>query len=271
MCRWVGYSGGSIHLDEVIIKPERSIIDQSLHSHLGETTTNGDGFGIGWYDRLGKPGIYKDILPAWNDPNLISLAEQIKSHLFLAHVRATTGTPIQRTNCHPFQHENWIFVHNGVIRDFDLVKRDLMMQISPKLFPCIQGSTDSEIMFFLAISLGMMDDVKKGVLNMISTIEQVGNKHDIEFPLQMSLGISNGESLFGFRYSTERQSRSLFHSVRIEAIKDLAPRAGRFTNDTRALVSEPVGEIKKAWIPIPESSFIEVHKGEVIIEDLKQD
>lgn len=113
--------------------------------------------------------------------------------------------------------------------------------------------------------------VKKGVSSMVSLVERIGHKHGIEFPMQMSLGISNGESLYGFRYSSEGQSRSLFHSDRIEAIKDLAPKAGRFTIDTRALVSEPVGEIKEAWIPIPESSFIEVNKGEVIIEDLKLD
>ncbi len=268
MCRWLGYSGGSIHLDEVIFKPKVSLIDQSLSSHLGETTTNGDGFGIGWYGNRDKPGIYKDLKPAWNDPNLKALTEQIKSHLFLAHIRATTGTPVQRTNCHPFQYENWIFVHNGIIRDFGLVKRDLMMKIAPELFPYIQGSTDSEIMFFLAISFGIMDDVKKGVLNMISTIEQVGHKHGIEFPLQMTLGISDGESLFGFRYSSERQSRSLFHSVEIDAVRELAPQVDRFTADTRALVSEPLGNIKEAWIPIPESSFVKIHKGEVLIEDL---
>ena len=269
MCRWLAYSGGSIHLDEVIFKPERSLIDQSLHSHLGTTTTNGDGFGIGWYGKRDIPGVYKDILPAWNDGNLRNLTEQIESHLFVAHVRATTGTAVQRTNCHPFQYKNWIFVHNGLIRDFDLIKRDLIIEIAPELFPFIEGSTDSEIMFFLAISLGMMDDVKKGISRMVALVEKIGHKYGIEFPMQMSLGISDGESLFGFRYSSEGQSRSLFHSVRTDAIKELAPNVDRFTEDTRALVSEPMGSVKEAWIPIPESSFVKIHKGEVIIEDFK--
>jgi predicted glutamine amidotransferase len=269
MCRWLAYSGGSIHLDEVIFKPERSLIDQSLHSHLGATTTNGDGFGIGWYGKRDTPGVYKDILPAWNDGNLRTLAEHIESHLFVAHVRATTGTAVQRSNCHPFHYENWLFVHNGVIRDFDVFKRDLIIEIAPDLFPYIQGSTDSEIMFFLAISLGMMDDVKQGVSKMASLIEEIGNKYGIEFPLQMTLGISDGDSLFGFRYSSEKESRTLFHSDRIEAIKDLAPNVERFTEDTRALVSEPLGQIEEAWIPIPESSFVRINRGEVIIEDFK--
>ena len=269
MCRWLAYSGGSISLDEVIFKPERSLIDQSLHSHMGETTTNGDGFGIGWYGDRDHPGVYKDILPAWNDTNLKNLTEQIKSHLFLAHVRATTGTAVQRTNCHPFQYRNWILVHNGLIRDFEKVKRDLSMNISPDLYPYVEGSTDSEIMFFLAISLGMMDDVKQGVSRMVQTVEDIGYKYGVEYPVQMSLGISDGESLFGFRYSSEGQSRSLFHSEKIEAVKELAPQVERFTHDTRALVSEPLGNIKEAWIPIPEASFVKVKKGEVFIEDFK--
>lgn len=269
MCRWLAYSGGPIYLDEVIFRPERSLIDQSLHSRLGETTTNGDGFGIGWYGEREKPGVYKDILPAWNDTNLKNLTEQIKSHLFLAHVRATTGTAVQRTNCHPFQYKNWILVHNGLIRDFAKVKRDLMMRISPDLFPYVEGSTDSEIMFFLAISFGMMDDVKNGVLQMVQYVEETGYRNEVEYPMQMSLGISDGASLFGFRYSSEGKSRSLFHSEKIEAVKELAPQVERFTPDTRALVSEPLGNIQEAWIPIPESSFVKVRKGEVIIEDFK--
>ena len=59
MCRWLAYYGGSIHLDEVVFKPEHFLTDQSLPSHLVATTTNGDGFGIGWYGSRDKPGIYK--------------------------------------------------------------------------------------------------------------------------------------------------------------------------------------------------------------------
>lgn len=84
----------------------------------------------------------------------------------------------------------------------------------------------------------------------------------------MTLGISDGESLYGFRYSSEKQSRSLFHSLKIDAIRDLAPLVDRFTDDTRALVSEPIGQAKEAWVPVPESSYVKVHKGEIVIEEL---
>lgn len=96
MCRWLAYSGTAIPLDELLVKRDRSLIDQSLHSRLGATTTNGDGFGIGWYEDGGPPRLYRSTHPAWNDRNLRELAAGISSPLFLAHVRASTGTAIRR-------------------------------------------------------------------------------------------------------------------------------------------------------------------------------
>ena len=263
MCRWLAYSGAPIFLDEVVFKVEHSLIDQSLHAQLGETTTNGDGFGIGWYGKRDIPGIYKDIQPAWNDSNLLSLAAHIESPLFFAHIRAATGTAIQRTNCHPFQYKNWLFVHNGSINGFHAIKRDLVLAISPELYGEIKGTTDSEIMFYLALTFGMADNVAAGVARMVGLVEQVGHKHGIDNPVQMSLGISDGRSLYAFRYSSEGRSRSLFHSESIEAIKDIAPEAERFSPDARAIVSEPLTDLAEAWIPIGESSLITIAGGDV--------
>ena len=44
MCRWLAYSASPILLEELRYKPAHSLIDQSMHSRLGPTTTNGDGF-----------------------------------------------------------------------------------------------------------------------------------------------------------------------------------------------------------------------------------
>ena len=38
MCRWLAYSGTPIRLEELLVKRDRSLIDQSLHSRLGATT-----------------------------------------------------------------------------------------------------------------------------------------------------------------------------------------------------------------------------------------
>src|SRR5947207_14885248 len=99
MCRWLAYSGSPILLSRALYSPAHSLIDQSLHSTLGAEATNGDGFGIGWYDEEPQPGVFHSIEPAWNDHNLLELAGHIRSPVFFAHIRAAIGSAVQQTNC----------------------------------------------------------------------------------------------------------------------------------------------------------------------------
>ena len=107
------YSGSPVRIEELLYKPQHSLIDQSLHSQLGAETTNGDGFGIGWYGVGETPGVFHSVEPAWNDRNLRELAAHIESRLVFAHIRASSGSPVQQTNCHPFRHGRWLWMHNG--------------------------------------------------------------------------------------------------------------------------------------------------------------
>ena len=266
MCRWLAYSGAPILLEEVLFKPDHSLIDQSLCASDPSSTTNGDGFGIGWYGTRDVPGVYKDIRPAWNDANLQALAAQIESSMLLAHVRATTGSPVQRTNCHPFNYQKWLFVHNGLINDYKTLHRDLAFAILPDLFPLIQGTTDSELMFLLALSFGMDGDVKAGLARMAGLVEHIAESHGVENALQMTLGISDGDSLYAVRYSTEGHSRSLFHSVSRDATMEIAPDAGRFSSYARAIVSEPLNNLEAEWVAVPEASFLTITKGKISCE-----
>ncbi len=151
MCRWLTYSGAPIYLEKLLFEPENSLIHQSLQARKGRVATNGDGFGIGWYGERDVPGVYHEILPAWNDSNLKSLSHQLQSTLFFAHVRASTGTATSRLNCHPFSHGKWLFMHNGQIGGYDKVRRALDQLIPDALYPYRQGTTDSELMFFLLV------------------------------------------------------------------------------------------------------------------------
>src|SRR5512132_3398153 len=178
MCRWLAYSGSPILLEE-LYKPAHSLIDQSMHSRLGATTTNGDGFGVGWYVDGRPPGVFRAVGPAWSDRNLRELAGHVASPLFVAHIRASTGTAVQQSNCHPFRHGRWLWVHNGLIRDFPQLKRDLVLAVAPSLYPAIEGSADSEVMFFLALSFGLEDDPPAAVERMVGFIEATGRRHGI--------------------------------------------------------------------------------------------
>ncbi len=265
MCRWLAYSGSPIALQTVLLEPEHSLIDQSLHAQMGVATTNGDGFGVGWYGEGREPGAYHSISPAWNDRNLRELAKHVRSYLFLAHIRASTGTAIQQTNCHPFRHDQWLWVHNGLIRGFGAVKRELMLAIDPGLYPSIEGSTDTELMFYLALSLGLSDDPISAVERMVGLIEAIADRHGIENALQMTLATTNGERLWVFRYSTEQCSRSLYYSTNVRTLRELYPdnpRLAGVSEETRLVVSEPLSDLPGAWNEVPENSCGVVQAGE---------
>ncbi|MFE1413260.1 class II glutamine amidotransferase [Streptomyces sp. NPDC058746] len=266
MCRWLAYSGTPLLLDTILYRPAHSLIDQSLHSKLGVETTNGDGFGVGWYteEDTGGPAILREIGPAWSNRNLREIADHVRSPLFFAHIRATTGTAVQQTNCHPFRYGRWMFMHNGAIADFHLVRRDLVLLIDPALFPYIEGTTDSEVMFFLALTFGLEEDPPGAVARMAGAVEGAGRGHGVEFPLQMTLAISDGERLWAFRYSSGRASRSLFYSTRVDTLRRLHPDMSflqEVSDETRLIVSEPLGDLPGAWNAVPESTYGVVHAG----------
>jgi predicted glutamine amidotransferase len=264
MCRWLAYSGSPVLIEELLYKPSHSLIDQSLHSRLGAETTNGDGFGIGWYGATGRPAVFHSIEPAWNDRNLRELAGHISSHLVFAHIRASSGSAIQQTNCHPFRHGSWLWMHNGLIRDFERVKRDLVLAVDPALYPAIEGTTDSETFFYLALTLGLEDDPPGAVARAVGLIEAIGREHGVEHPIQMTVATSNGGQLWAFRYSSERDSRSLYYSTSVETLRHMYPDNPLFQEvdvETRLVVSEPLGDLRGAWNEVPESSWGTVHAG----------
>jgi glutamine amidotransferase len=265
MCRWLAYSGTPILLEELLYRPTHSLIDQSLHSRLGAETTNGDGFGVGWYGTADTPAVFHSIEPAWNDRNLHELAGHISSPLVFAHIRASSGSPIQQTNCHPFRHGRWLWMHNGLIRDFTKVKRDLVLEVDPSLYPFVEGSTDSEVFFFLALTLGLEDDPAGAVARAVGVIEDVGRRHDVEYPIQMTVATSDGECIWAFRYSSEGRSRSLYVSTAVQALRELYPEMELFQrvgDETRLIVSEPLGDLPGAWNEVPESTWGVVQPGQ---------
>jgi glutamine amidotransferase len=253
-------------LETILYKPEHSLIDQSLHSKLGAETTNGDGFGIGWYtDVAHTPGIYRSIEPAWNDRNLRDLSAHLMSPVVFAHIRAAIGSAVQETNCHPFRHGKWLFMHNGFIGEFAKVKRDLVLAIDPSLYPLMEGSADTEVMFYLALTFGLEDDPPAAMEATVGLIEEVGRKHGVEHPIQMTVATTNGESIWAFRYSTEQNSRSLFYTTAVETVRQLHPELeilGLVDDETRLIVSEPLRDLPGVWNAVPESSWGVVQPGQ---------
>ena len=116
MCRWLAYSGSPILLREALYSPAHSLIDQSLQSRLGAETTNGDGFGIGWYGVGPDPGVFRSTEPAWNDANLRELA----GHVSVARCSSRTSAPragrrYSRRTAIRSGTGSWLWMHNGLI------------------------------------------------------------------------------------------------------------------------------------------------------------
>jgi predicted glutamine amidotransferase len=258
MCRWLAYTGSPILLQKALFSRPHSLIDQSLHSRLGAEATNGDGFGIGWYDQADVPGVFRSIEPAWNDRNLQELAGHISSGHFFAHIRAAIGSPVQQTNCHPFRHGRWLFMHNGFVAELATVKRDLTLAVDESLFPQIDGSSDTELLFNLALTMGLEDDPPDAIARTIGLVEHVGQRHGVQYPFQGTIATTDGESTWAFRYSSEGKSRSLFFTTHVPTLRALYPEEEvlqEVSDDARLIVSEPLGDLPGVWNPVPESSY----------------
>jgi len=265
VCRWLAYSGSPVLLEELLYKPKHSLIVQSLHSQLGAEETNGDGFGVGWYGAQETPAVFHSMEPAWNDRNLREMSGHISSGVVFAHIRASTGSPVQQTNCHPFRHGRWLWMHNGLIHDFNKVKRDLVLEVDPTNYNEIEGTTDSEVFFHLALTYGLESDPPAAVERAVGLIEATGKRHGVSHPIQMTVATTNGDSVWAFRYSSEGKSRSLFYSTDVRTLRAQHPDnpvLHEVSDESRLVVSEPLGDLAGAWNEVPESSYGVIQEGQ---------
>jgi predicted glutamine amidotransferase len=242
MCRWAAYIGAPIFLEEIISRPGHSLIRQSHCATECHSAINADGFGLAWYDQRTEPGLYRDVYPAWSDPNLKSLTAQVRSSLFLAHVRASTGTATSRNNCHPFTVGRWSFMHNGQIGGYDAFRRDAEMMIPDSLYPHRKGATDSEALFLVALAEGLEADPAGALARAVARFERLSREKGAAPHIRLTAALSDGERLYAVRYATDEHAPSLYH-------RWSDTRAGR------AVVSEPLEIGEGGWEKLPAGSF----------------
>jgi glutamine amidotransferase len=261
----MAYHGAPFLLYDLLFKPEHGIVVQSLKSDMGAEPTNGDGFGVGWYYLGEEPALYRSVEPAWHDRNMKDMSKHIMAPTMFAHVRAASpsvGT-VQQTNCHPFKYGKWLWMHNGALRGHDLIKRDLVLRVDPKYFNSIEGTTDSEIFFYLALTFGLEDDVPKAVAKAVGFITQVAKGRGVKYPVMMTVCVTDGSGrMWAFRYSSEGKSRTLFYSTDPPTARALYPDNQLYRqldDSTRLIVSEPLNELKGLWNAVPESTALFVH------------
>ncbi|WP_062115158.1 class II glutamine amidotransferase [Aureimonas sp. AU40] len=244
MCRLLAYSGTPLFLEDLLIRPEGSLVSQSMAAREARTVVNGDGCGLGWYGERLEPGLYRGILPAWSDANLTSLCRQIRSGLFLAHVRAATSGGVSTSNCHPFAHGQQLFMHNGQIGGYAGLRRRVEAMISDALYPSRKGTCDSEAIFLAALSRGLESDPVAAFRQTLSEIEALRGFASEE-PVRFAAVHSDGERLFAFRWASDDRPPSLY---------------ARVEGDSVLVASEPCGTNPQGWQAIPPGSVLEADR-----------
>lgn len=268
MCRWLAYAGPELQMERLLFAPSNSLIQQSLSAQQSIVPTNGDGFGLGWYGDHRHPGLFRDTLPAWNDANLRSISEQISSRMFFAHVRASTGTSTSRENCHPFRHEDMLFMHNGRIGGYRAIRREIEHLIPSDYYGQRHGTTDSEAFFLLALGHGLADDPTRGISAAIADVTRTMERRGIDEPFRMTAAFADGERLVAVRHSSDRQSPTLYWAT--GSALTVENRAVGMTEGAGAtlVLSEPLDAGDLTWREVPESHVLCATGGEISIEPL---
>ncbi|MGP9820363.1 class II glutamine amidotransferase [Salinarimonas sp. NSM] len=236
MCRFLAYRGEPVFVSDLVCAPKHSLVHQSLHAEEAKTETNGDGFGIGWYAERPEPGLYREIRPAWSDENLASLSEQVRSRLFFAHVRASTGTATTRANCHPFKQGRHLFMHNGQIGGYARIRRRLDALIPDTLFDARQGNTDSEAIFLMALANGLAEDPIGAMARTLATVRAMVRAAEIDEPVRFTAAFTDGESLVAYRWACDDRPPSLYWRESATGL---------------LVVSEPIDAEREGWREMP--------------------
>ncbi|MEM6304489.1 MAG: class II glutamine amidotransferase [Pseudomonadota bacterium] len=252
MCRWAAWIGEPLFIGQMISAPAHALIQQSRAAVKCKTAINADGFGLAWYDQRPTPGLYRDVYPAWSDPNLAALAEQVRARLFMAHVRASTGTATSRNNCHPFVQGRWSFMHNGQVGGFERFRKAADMLIDDAYYGDRKGATDSEALFLLACGLGLDVDPKAAVARAVAQLEALSRTQGCRPHMRLSAALSDGEVLYALRYASDARAPSLFY---------------RWSDEGQgwAVASEPFEPAGGGWLEVPQGSFCTFTRTKVAI------
>ena len=252
MCRWIAYRGEAVPLEAYVTKPVHSLVSQSVRALESSAVFNGDGFGLGWYGEQPEPGLYRELRPAWSDENLLHLCRHLRSHLFFAHVRAATGTSVSRPNCHPFSCGKWLFMHNGLVGNWDRLRRDVESMIPDELYNFRGGTTDSEALFLAMLGHGLVGsgartDPLDAAAKMVTEVDRLVEKRGDKAPFRFTAALADGHDLYAFRYSANDDSNSLYY---------------RTLGNKVVVASEPLDQDRGSWIGVPDNSALMARWGE---------
>ncbi len=283
MCRVLAYMGRPRPLDELLFGADNSLVRQSVAPDLMSLINIG-GFGLVAWDGDSRspeqPYSYRTAGVPVYDRNLKALAEKIHPTAVVAHVRGVLFDPSERVgsqNVHPFKFPGArvTLAQNGDLFRFAEMRYDLLEHIHPKLAGMIEGTTDTEWVYALLLSLledpfgpAEPDELADATLRTLELLRDIRLRHGIATQSPVNLVITDGRSLvatrFVFDYGWYPDDGSFFAGEREFDFTTLwcAPDPD---GHSALIASEPLTKDRTGWVEVPEYSMLVASAGEGLI------
>jgi predicted glutamine amidotransferase len=109
------------------------------------------GWGVGFYQN-GEILMRRRPLDDSDELQAADMIADVRSDIFITHVRRATVGDFRTDNTHPFRYRQWMFAETGTILGWGDV-RDKLLETLPKFLQrSVRGDTDSELFFHLFLS-----------------------------------------------------------------------------------------------------------------------
>jgi glutamine amidotransferase len=155
-------------------------------------------------------------------------------------------------------------MHNGEIGGFEKVRRTLAFAVAPELYPRIQGTTDSEIFFYLLLTYGLEDDPEAAIRQAIRTIEQAQSDAGVSDPFYMTIAISDGQTIWAMRHASAGHVPTLYVGVGAKP-QDPADTVTVATGTAVIILSEPLDDDTSQWTAIEPDHLVVAGDGAVSV------
>lgn len=292
MCRILGYLGTPVLLEDLLYAPDSSLLNQTIGAQMLQML-NLAGFGMAAWDPASHdphlPFRYRTTQVALFDRNLKALAGKLRPGALLAHIRGVpynSTVQINEQNCHPFRFEGvpLAMAHNGDLAGFREMRFDLAPHVRPEFARQIQGSTDSEWIYALAVSaldnpagVNEPDAILAAIRRALSILRDARARHGITRSSSTNLMFCDGVNLVAVRFTFDfgrfdagkLQGTTEYLSMWYTFGRDYGLHDGEWkltggaaSTDSVMVASEPLTRDFATWIEVPEySALIVRHEG----------
>lgn len=262
MCRVLAYIGPEIPLEELLLTPSNSLVNQALDpEHYPDLQLAGWGFGL-WSEHLLKPEdpfIYRRPMAAFYDDNAERIIPSLRASTMLGHVRAAlynSSTVLVDENCHPFSFEEtpWIVAQNGELPNWMLLQRELLRHCEDRYLKQMRGTTDTEFLYVLLLSLldGNSDeDVRSAFEKMVRHIAQAMKDLDLPGLTKLKMALVSPNRIIGVNVGLGHQGETN-PAGDWRKLRESAPGTDDFA---LSMVLEPMYLLTGRHVPSDNTSF----------------